>query len=175
MVGSGATRLAPEEQATLAQWLYKTGLMVSTTNRDEATSLPKIHYADLASSLDLPPGSAVWIGTIERPAYEGALWVQRFHWSDRELANAPMGEGYMFALSIADLAGVVAVFDLRQSPDSPNLNPFILGGLSTGRLLRIWPTAEFYSITWPPPLKLSATDFQSPADSFQKLGAASTP
>ncbi|HEX2682186.1 MAG TPA: hypothetical protein VHQ03_12970 [Candidatus Dormibacteraeota bacterium] len=58
-------RLAPTEQRLLAQWFYKTALMVSTTNRHEASALPKAHYQDLDRSFDLRRkafcGSLSWL------------------------------------------------------------------------------------------------------------------
>lgn len=171
MVRGQSIRLAIAEQEMLAQWMYKTGLMVSTTNRHEASALPKDHYSELAKSLDLPPASAVWIAQVQDPSYQAALWVQRFEWHDRELAQPPVGEGYIFALSVADLAGVVAVLDVRQSPESTDMKPFQLGGLAQGRLLRIWPASNHYSVSWPPALKLSAAEFQHLAESFQRLSS----
>lgn len=170
MVGDGYVRLVAAEQELLAQWMYKTGLMVSTTLRHEASSLPTSHYVELGTSRDLPPASAVWIAQIQDPAYEAALWVQRFLWQDKELASAPVGQGYMFAISVRDLAGLVAVLDSRQSPESPDLFPFKLGGAAIGRLFRIWPSSKHYGVQWPPAVKITAADFQSLADSLQRLG-----
>jgi hypothetical protein len=155
--------------------MYKTGLMVSTTYRHEANALPKIHYSDLAQSFDLPPTSAVWIAQVYRPAYQVALYTQRFYWHDKQLTDAPIGEGYFFALSIADIAGVVAVLDVRQSPESSDMQPFLLAGPAPGRLFRMWPSSEHYGVRWPPPLRLTAADFQSIAESFQRLSSEPTP
>lgn len=171
LVGGSAVRLTASEQELLAQWFYKTGLMVSTTMDHDAAALPKKHYTDLHQSLDLPPASAVWIGHLEQQAHEAALWVQRFEWQDRWLDNAPMGDGYMFAMSIADVAAAVAVLDVRQSPNSSDTNPFVQGGAAAGRLSRIWPVSEHYSVSWPPPLKLTAVQYQDLADSLQRIGS----
>ncbi len=172
LVGGATTRLTAFEQEILAQWFYKTGLMVSTTMDHDAAALPKSHYRDLGQSFDLPPASAAWIGHLEERTHEAALWVQRFQWQDRWLDNAPMGDGYMFAISIADVSAVVAVLDVRQSPDSTEMKPFVQGGAAAGRLSRIWPVSEHYSVSWPPPLKLTAVQFQDVADSLQRLGTA---
>jgi hypothetical protein len=169
MIGGQPKRLTEGDQERLAQWLYKTGLMVSTTNRHEAAALPKAHYTELESSLDLPPASAVWIAEIQNPAYEAALRLQRFEWFDRTLNDAPAGDGYIFAISIRDLMGVVAILDVRQSPDSEDFQPFKLGGLAQGRLLRIWPVSNHYSVVWPPPSKLTAAEFDHLAESLQGL------
>lgn len=170
MVNGQQIRLDGDEQELLGQWLYKTGLMVSTTNRHEATSLPQAHYAELSKSLELPPASAVWIAQIENPEYLVALCVQRFQWQDRLLAAPPVSEGYIFAMSVRDIAAVVAVVDSRQSPDSPDLFPFKLGGLAAGRLARIWPSSKDYGVPWPPALKIAAEEFQQIADSLHRLG-----
>jgi hypothetical protein len=171
MVGGSAKRLTDTDQELLARWLYKTGLMVSTTNRHEASALPKAHYAELESSLDLPPASAVWVAEIQDPAYEAALWLQRFQWHDRTVADAPSGEGYIFALSVRDVMGLVAVLDARQSPESKDFQPFVLGGMAQGRLLRIWPVSNHYSVVWPPPSKLTSADFDHLAGSLQQFSS----
>jgi hypothetical protein len=169
------TRLYAAEQQALAQWMYKTGLMVSTTNRHEANALPKAHYSDLAQSLDLPPASAVWIGQIQDPTYQVALYTQRFQWRDKELAEAPEGEGYFFALSVSHIAGLVAVLDVRQSPESSDMQPFVLAGPAPGRLLRIWPSSVHYGVSWPPPINLTAAAFQNLADSLQRVTSDPAP
>jgi hypothetical protein len=171
MVGLQPVRLTAAEQGTLAQWIYKTGLMVSTTIGHEASDLPKSHYSDLAQTFDLPPGSSVWFGAVEDPAYQAAFWVQRFRWRDNELteAEALVGEGYVFVLSITDIVGVVCVLDARQSPNSTDQQPFELGVLGQGPLLRIWPKSEHYSVAWPPSVKLTGSDFQHLAESLQRI------
>jgi hypothetical protein len=170
MVNGEYVRLDKADQELLARWFFKTGLMVSTTYRHEATSLPSAHYSGLGKSLDLPPASAVWIAQVENPEYVAALWVQRFQWRDRELAAPPEGQGYMFAMSVGHLAALVAVVDSRQSPESSDLFPFKLGGLAVGRLARIWPNSEHYGVHWPPTMKITAVEFQQLADSLQRLG-----
>ncbi|MDQ6898445.1 MAG: hypothetical protein M3256_04810 [Actinomycetota bacterium] len=54
-------------------------------------------------------------------------------------------------MSIADVAALVAVLDVRQSPGSTDMYPFVQGGAAAGRLSRIWPVSEHYSVNWPPP------------------------
>lgn len=171
MVGGQSMRLSGADQEMLAQWMYKTGLMVSTTNRHEASALPKAHYAELEQSLDLPPASAVWIAQIQDPAYEAALWLQRFQWRDRAVEDAPDGEGYILAISVRDVMGLVASLDDRQSPESTDFNPFVLGGLAQGRLLRIWPVSDHFSVVWPPPSKLTSAEFDHLAKSLQQLSS----
>jgi hypothetical protein len=164
---SGAdTSIAPAEQKALAHWLYKTGLMVSTTLDHEATAIPRWHYQDLDASLDLPPASIVWIGLLDQRVNEVALWVQRFQWWDKFLPDPPESEGYLFVLGIGELAAVAAVLDTRQSPDSTDLNPFRLEGLGAGRLLRIWPSSNEYGLRWPPPLTIRGEDLKRLADAF---------
>jgi len=170
MVHGDHMRLGSAEQDLLAQWFYKTGLMVATTTRHNASQLPKSHYIGLAQTLNLPPTSEAWIAEVERPAYAAALWLQRFDWQDRHLAAAPVGQGYIFAMSVATVAGVVAVLDTSQSPESAAIPAFELLGRAPGRLLRIWPSSKHYGVPWPPTLKLTAADFQELADSFPKIG-----
>lgn len=170
MVRGEYFRLDGGEQELLAQSMYKTGLMVATTLRHEAASLPTSHYAELGTSRDLPPASAVWIAQIDKPVFEAALWIQRFLWRDKLIASGPIGQGYMFAISVRDLAGLVAVLDSRQSPDSPVLFPFKLGGPAIGRLFRIWPSSTNYGVEWPPSATITAADFKVLADSLQRLG-----
>lgn len=163
-----ATSVNSTEQAELAQWLYKTGLMVSTTLRHEASALPPWHYSGLEETLDLPPASAVWIGLIDRRVQEAALWVQRFQWRDRYVSDPPPAEGYIFVLGVGELAAIVGVLDVRQSPASTDMNPFILGSLGVGRLLRIWPASQHYGFRWPPPQTIRAEDLRGIADAFVK-------
>jgi hypothetical protein len=160
------TSITPAQQKELAQWLYKTGLMVSTTLDHEATAIPRWHYEDLEASLDLPPASIVWIGLLDERVNEVAFWVQRFQWWDKFLQDPPESEGYLFVLGIGELAAVVGVLDTRQSPASTDMNPFHLGGLGTGRLLRIWPSSDHYGHRWPPPLTIRGEDLKGLADSF---------
>lgn len=170
MVNGKYVRLDGAQQELLAQWMYKTGLMVSTTLRHDAASLPTTHFEGLGTSRDLPPASAAWIAQIDKPAFECALWIQCFLWRDKLIDYAPEGQGYMLAISVRGLAGLVAVLDSRQSPDSPSLFPFKLGGIAIGRLLRIWPSSRNYGVQWPPAMKITAAEFQSLADSLQQLG-----
>ena len=46
------------------------------------------------------------------------------------------------------------------------MNPFILGDLGAGRLLRIWPPSTFYQQPWPPPLPLRGEDLSGIAEAF---------
>jgi hypothetical protein len=169
MVGGNSLQLDTADQELLAQWIYKTGLMVSPTHRDKANALPRSHYFDLAKSLDLPQASAVWIAQMEKPAYPAGLWLQRYEWQDRELAEPPIGEGFIFALSVADFAGVVAVLYSGQSPESTDMLPFELAGLARGRLMKIWPAPDYYGVRWPPLEKLTANDFMQLAESLPVL------
>jgi hypothetical protein len=169
MVGGNSLHLASAEQEMVAQWIYKTGLMVSPTHRDKANALPRSHYFDLKKNLDLPPVSGVWIAQVEKPAYPAGLWLQRYEWQDRELAEPPIGEGFIFAMNIADLAGVVAVPYSSQSPESTDMLPFELAGLARGRLMKIWPAPDYYGVRWPPLEKLTASDFIQLAESLPVL------
>jgi len=72
LVGGKHRRLMENEQRSLAQWFYKTGLMVSAAIDDPAAQLPRTHYPDLDRSLDLPPASAVWLGYLDDSANEAA-------------------------------------------------------------------------------------------------------
>ena len=175
MVGAEPMRLDSVGQTLLAQWFYKTGLMVATTTRHQACDLPKDHYARLSETLELPPSSEAWIAQIEQPRFSAALWLQRFDWQDRLLTEAPRAHGYIFALSVATVAGVVAVLDSSQSPQSASMPAFELLGRAPGRLLRIWPTSKHYGVAWPPSLRLTSADFQELADSFPKIGQRATP
>jgi hypothetical protein len=157
MVGGNSLHLASAEQEMVAQWIYKTGLMVSPTHRDKANALPRSHYFDLKKNLDLPPVSGVWIAQVEKPAYPAGLWLQRYEWRDRELAEPPIGEGFIFAMNVAELAGVVAVPYSSQSSES------------TGRLMKIWPAPDYYGVRWPPLEKLTASDFIQLAESLPVL------
>lgn len=170
MVSGEPLRLSSVEQALLAHWFYKTGLMVATTTQHNAAALPKVHYSRLSVTLDLPPTSEAWVAEIERPRYSAALWLQRFDWQDRLVSSAPVAQGYIFALSLATVAGVVAVLDSSQSTQSAAMPAFELLGRAPGRLLRIWPSSKHYGVPWPPLLKLTAADFQELADSFPKIG-----
>ena len=174
MVKAESIRLGSVEQKLLAQWFYKTGLMVATTTRHNAGDLPKDHYSRLSQTLDLPPTSEAWVAEIEQPRYSAALWLQRFDWQDRLLSDAPEAQGYIFALSVATVAGIVAVLDTSQSPQSAEMPAFELRGRAPGRLLRIWPSSRHYGVPWPPSLKLTASDFQELADSFPTIGQRAT-
>jgi hypothetical protein len=174
MQGLAADSIAviePQSQRLLAQWFFKTGLMVATSMDHEASRLPTQHYRDLVGSYDLPPASAVWIGRLNLPVHEAALWIQRFQWWDKHLDNPEPHDGYVFVLGIATIAAVVAVLDMRQSPESRDFdNAFVLGGLSQGRFLKLWPASSHYSQKWPPPMSLAGTDVKATADSFQRMG-----
>jgi len=164
-----AVAIPPGEQRLLAQWFYKTGLMVATTVSAEAATLPSRHYRDLGTSYDLPPTSVVWVGQLEGRLQEAGLWVQRFQWQDRLLDDPPASEGYILVLGVLDLAAVIGVLDARQSPASTDMNPFLLGDLGAARLLRIWPPSSFYSQSWPPPLPLRGQDLSQIAERFVRL------
>ena len=164
----GGTTISPNEQTQLGQWLYKTGLMVATTIDDPATHLPKWHYTGLGDSLDLPPASVVWLGMLDRRVHEGALWVQRFQWRDRELADPIEAEGYILVLGIGEVAAVVGVLDTSQSPDSTPMSPFVLGQLGMGKLLRVWPASQHYGVKWPPPDRMQGEDLRGIADAFAR-------
>lgn len=170
MVNGESVRLGSVEQTLLAQWFYKTGLMVATTARHNASDLPKTHYERFSQTLDLPPTSEAWIAQIDRPRYSAALWLQRFDWQDQLVNDAPEAQGYIFALSVATVAGVVAVLDSSQSPQSAQMPAFELLGRAPGRLLRIWPSSSHYGVPWPPSMKLTASEFQQLADSFPEMG-----
>jgi hypothetical protein len=161
-----SSSITPAEQKELAQWLYKTGLMVSTTINHDATAIPRWHFEDLKASLDLPPASVVWIGLLDQRVNEVALWVQRFQWWDKTLAEPPESEGYLFVLGIGELAAVVGVLDTRQSPASTDMNPFLLGGLGARRLLRIWPSSDHFGHRWPPPKVIRGEDLSGITGSF---------
>lgn len=161
------TSITPAEQLLIAHWIYKTGLMVSTTMDATSAGLPRWHYAALDQSFDLPPASVVWIGRLDQRVYEAALWVQRFQWWDRQLENPPAAEGYVFVLGIGELASVVGVLDTSQSPESSEfVRPWILGSLGVGRLVRVWPSSQHYGHRWPPPDFLSGHDIDGIAAKF---------
>jgi hypothetical protein len=162
-----ATSVEAAEQSVLAQWLYKTGLMVSASMGEESARVPRWHYSDLATSLDLPPSSVVWVGRLDRRVQEAALWVQRFHWWDRELAEPTQAEGYIFFLGVGELLAIVGVLDVRQSPGSRDIgDAFKLGDLGVGRLLRIWPASTVYGHRWPPPESIRGEDLANMASAF---------
>jgi hypothetical protein len=176
MVGGQPMRLYSQEQALLAQWLWKTALMVATANRDEASTLPKGHYAGLRSSFDLPPASTVWVGRVINPLHEAAVWVQRFLWRDGRLDDPPPAEGYSVVLTIKDLVGFVAIFDTRQSPESdPSVPPVFLGELGVGRLLRIWPRSQHYGVVWPPASTFTAAETRQLAKTIERAAQLRDP
>jgi len=166
LLSTEVTLIPPDEQRLLSQWLYKTGLMVATTMPSDAAALPRKHYEGLASSFDLPPGSIVWIGLLEKRLQEAGLWVQRFEWRDKLLTDPPAAEGYLIVLGVLNIAAMVGVLDLRQSPASTDMNPFMLGERGVGRFLRIWPASTFYAQPWPPPLTVQGDDLSRIADAF---------
>ena len=173
-------RLEMEEQADLARWFYKTGLMVArqmavTMDDDPSTTLPTAHYAGLEDSFDLPPASIVWIGRVDRPFYQRALWVQRFVWHDPALKGTQPADGYSLVLTIRDIVGFIAVLDTRQSRGSENNPPpFPLGALGPGKLLRIWPSSEHYGILWPPSESFALDEVQRLAKTFERAAARQT-
>lgn len=173
LVHGASTRIALQSQSVLAQWFYKTGLMVSTSIASvapEAGQLPRQHYRELARTYDLPPGSAVWMGQVADPPNAAAYFVQRFSWWDRSLPGAQPCEGYCFVLGIASLVAIVAILDLRQTPGPGDPIPFMLGSLGRGKLLRLWPASQHYGLKWPAPEKLAGTDVHAIADSFGEGG-----
>jgi hypothetical protein len=161
LVGDEGTWIEPASQELLAHWLYKTGLMVSTTMDREAASLARHHYTELAGTLDLPPASFVWVGQLENPVHDATLRVQRFDWWDKQAVPARLCEGFAFALGIRLLVGFVVVFDLRQSPESDDWNPIRTGSPVQEKLVRAWPASAHYGLKWPPPAKLNIDDLES--------------
>jgi hypothetical protein len=167
LLAGTASSIHPDDQRTLAAWLYKTGLMVATTIKQEAASLPRAHYKELESTLDLPPASVVWVGLLDERIHEGLFVVQRFQWWDRQAEVPTLCEGYLFVLGIGELAAVVAVLDTRQSTASSDLDlPFVLDGPGIGRLLRIWPSSSHYGHRWPPPATISGPALEGMASAF---------
>ncbi|HKW69725.1 MAG TPA: hypothetical protein VJP81_04005 [Candidatus Dormibacteraeota bacterium] len=151
LIASRATSIDADHQPILASWLYKTGLMVASTIKQEAASLPHEHYSELKGEFDLPPGSVVWVGLLDRRVNEAALHIQRFGWWDRQAAEPVHCGGYILVLGIGELASIIGVLDTRQSPASADMEfPFILDGPGVGRLLRIWPPSTHYGHRWPP-------------------------
>jgi len=175
--GDGGTSIEPASQETLAHWLYKTGLMVSTTMDHEAARLAGHHYAELAETLDLPPASFVWAGRLEHPVHEAALWVQRFEWWDKQMEPPTRCYGFAFLLAIKELVGFVVVFDLRQSPGSDDMNPIRPGSRLQEKFVRVWPPSAHYGLKWPPPSNLSVDDLESIRRAIAELDkqAASKP
>jgi len=74
-------------------------------------------------------------------------------------------------MSVADVVGVVAVLDVRQSPQSTDVKPFLLGGAAVGRLARVWPPSPHFGVSWPPPLEMTAEQFQDLADSLTRVAS----
>jgi hypothetical protein len=172
MVQGQARRLIGDEQADLARWFYKTGLMIATTHDHLSSRLPTAHYADLKNSLDLPPASMAWIGRVDHPVHRRALWVQRFVWHDSGLANAPPAEGYSLVLTVRDIVSLIAVLDTRQSPGSENNPPpFHLGALGAGKLNRIWPSSDHYGVPWPPSQSFTSDEVRQLAKTFERAAA----
>jgi len=66
-------------------------------------------------------------------------------------------------MSVADVVGVVAVLDVRQSPQSTDVKPFLLGGAAVGRLARVWPPSPHFGVSWP--------QFQDLADSLTRVAS----
>jgi hypothetical protein len=177
LAGDQAISIDPDAQELLAQWLFKTALMVSVTIPQGAAALPRTHYQDLDKSFDLPPASAVWIGRLDSPVQVVALWVQRFDWWDNTLPERGRASlGYGVAMNVGDLAAVIAVLDTRQSPTSfETTTPFALSPFAQGRLLRIWPPSKHFGQRWPPTLTLSQDAVKQIADSFKKFTTGEQP
>jgi hypothetical protein len=172
MFGGQPKRLDPTEQRLLAQWFYKTALMVATANRVQASALPKPHYLDLSRSYDLPPHSMMWLAHIADPKQEVTLRLQRFNWRDPDITDAPQVEGYGFVASVKDVAAFALIFDTRQSPNSAAHPPLELGAKGVGRLVRIWPPPGHYSVAWPPPTAIS---YDEVLDLLRTIQRAATP
>ncbi|MBJ7597751.1 hypothetical protein [Candidatus Nephthysia bennettiae] len=165
----GDTRfLAPRDQALLARWLYKTGIVAALTINDAAADIPASHYRLLRDHQTLPPSSQVWLAKLDAPTTEAGFWVQRFDWWDYHADPNAVRGGYAFIVATLSVVGIGFVVDATE-PSGDDIQVMRPGPLLLPPVAhRIWPPSRHYSVMWPPEAPLTETNIAQILDDLRR-------